>query len=370
MSSRELIYPMDKRIANLDLLRTTAILMVVAYHVVQWLPMKPKWLVFLSQPGQYGVNLFFALSGFLVGGLYFREKLALGSVDKTRFILRRITRTVPVYLIALAVSFLGSALFEGEKFEWRYLVFLQNYMEVIPFFKVSWSLCVEEHFYAILPFVLAILYLLHSRVGSWPLKIIVLGLLLLPTYLRTTGFQPNQPFGVSTTASQFYMDSLGLGVLAAWLSMHWSVARAQANLFVILCLLVLVAVLLGTHLASAAAIFGPGLLLMGLLFAALTLFSASSYQLNLATHPFVKIMAVSSYSIYITHAVVLQALNMLMRRMPEFIQGLWPIVLFLFASVSLVAGVVFYKIIEYPLLALREKYYPSRQITASASVRG
>lgn len=155
--------------------------MVVAYHVVQWLPMKPKWLVFLSQPGQYGVNLFFALSGFLVGGLYFREKITSVSVDKTRFILRRITRTVPVYLIALAVSFLGSALFEGEKFEWRYLVFLQNYMEVIPFFKVSWSLCVEEHFYAVLPFVLAILYVLHSRMGSWPLKIIVLGLLLLPT---------------------------------------------------------------------------------------------------------------------------------------------------------------------------------------------
>ena len=361
---------MDKRIANLDLLRATAILMVLAYHVVQWLPMKPKWLVFLSQPGQYGVNLFFALSGFLVGGLYFREKLALGSVDKTRFILRRITRTVPVYLIALAVSFLGSALFEGEKFEWRYLIFLQNYMEVIPFFKVSWSLCVEEHFYTVLPFILAILYLLHRRLGSWPLKIIVLGLLLLPTYLRMTSFQPNQPFGVATTASQFYMDSLGLGVLAVWFSINWRVARAQANFYGIVCFLALMAALFGTHWASAATIFGPGLLLMGLLFAALTLFSASSYQLNLATHRFVKIIAVSSYSIYITHAVVLQALNMLMRRLPDSIQGLWPILLFLFASVSLVAGVAFYKLIESPLLALREKYYPSRRMTTPASGRG
>ena len=47
-----------KRIPNLDLVRAVAILMVVAYHVVQWLPVKPKWLVFLSTPRHYGVNLF------------------------------------------------------------------------------------------------------------------------------------------------------------------------------------------------------------------------------------------------------------------------------------------------------------------------
>jgi peptidoglycan/LPS O-acetylase OafA/YrhL len=46
-----------KRIPNLDLVRAVAILMVVTYHVVQWLPVKLKWLVFLSTPGQYGVNL-------------------------------------------------------------------------------------------------------------------------------------------------------------------------------------------------------------------------------------------------------------------------------------------------------------------------
>jgi peptidoglycan/LPS O-acetylase OafA/YrhL len=360
----------DKRIANLDLLRATAILMVVAYHVVQWLPIKPKWLIYLANPGQYGVNLFFALSGFLVGSLYFRERHGHRFVDKTRFILRRITRTVPVYLIALAVSFLGSMVFEGEQFEWRYLVFLQNYMKEIPFFKVSWSLCVEEHFYALLPFALSLFYILHKCFGSAPLKIILFALLLLPTYFRIVEFQPGQPFGAATTASQFYMDSLGFGVLAAWLFLHWKVLSAQANLFVILCLLALVAVLFGTNLASAAQNFGPGLLVMGILFAALTLFSASSHQLDLAGHPIVKIVAVSSYSIYITHAIVLQVLNMVIRRLPEALQELWPLVLLLFAGISLFAGILFYQVIERPLLALREKIYPAQRASSPPHLCG
>lgn len=350
---------MTKRIPNLDLLRAVAILMVVFYHVVQWLPLKPKWLIFLSYPGQYGVNLFFALSGFLVGGLYFRERLAVGSVEKSRFILRRITRTVPVYLIALAISFGGSALFEGEDFQWRYLVFLQNYMVEIPYFKVSWSLCVEEHFYALLPFVLVFLYFIHARLGSLALRMIVFGLLVLPTFLRIIGFQPNQPFGVATTASQFYMDSLGLGVLAAWVAVHGSRFIFHSNLLVGLSLCASVLTLAAFHFVPSGEVFGVGLFLLALAFASLTLFSASAHQLAWASHPLTKIIALSSYSIYITHAIVLQALNMVVRRLPESFQSFWPLLLLIFASLSILGGVIFYQIIENPLLKLREKFYPS-----------
>jgi peptidoglycan/LPS O-acetylase OafA/YrhL len=350
-----------KRIPNLDLVRAVAILMVVAYHVVQWLPVKPKWLVFLSTPGQYGVNLFFALSGFLVGSLYFREKQNFDSVDKTRFILRRVTRTVPAYLIALGISFAGSSIFEGEKFEWRYLLFLQNFMVTIPYFKVSWSLCVEEHFYAALPFFLAAIYAAHKRIDSLLLKLCIAGILLLPTCLRMIEFQPGQPFGVSTTASQYYMDSLGFGVLAAWVALNGKSWIRDANRSVLLFLFLSIAVLIGTEFATLTQIFGPGLLIMGICFAALTYFSSVSHQLAISSHATVKTIATASYSIYITHAVVLQALQMAMRKLPESLQSLWIVLGIIFAGAALAVGVVFYKLIEFPLLRVRDRYYPSRK---------
>ena len=64
---------MKHHIPNLDLIRAAAIIMVVVYHTVQWLPSKPEWVLLLSEPGKYGVNLFFALSGFLVEVSTFRK---------------------------------------------------------------------------------------------------------------------------------------------------------------------------------------------------------------------------------------------------------------------------------------------------------
>ena len=59
--------------------------------------------------------------------------------------------------------------------------------------------------------------------------------------LRTRGIGvPIHPiFGVATTASQFYLDSLGLDLLVDWLSIHWIVACAQVNFFVIIYLVAL-----------------------------------------------------------------------------------------------------------------------------------
>jgi hypothetical protein len=59
--------------------------------------------------------------------------------------------------------------------------------------------------------------------------------------LRTRGIGvPTHPiFGVATAASHFYLDSLGLDLLVDWLSIHWIVARAKVNLFVIIYLLTL-----------------------------------------------------------------------------------------------------------------------------------
>jgi peptidoglycan/LPS O-acetylase OafA/YrhL len=106
--------------------------------------------------GKYGVDLFFVLSGWLIGNLYWREHARFGEVQLLRFWSRRWLRTIPPYLAALALSWLAVKLERREPFDWGYLLFIQNYYQRIPFFLVSWSLCIEEHFYLFVPLLLLV----------------------------------------------------------------------------------------------------------------------------------------------------------------------------------------------------------------------
>jgi peptidoglycan/LPS O-acetylase OafA/YrhL len=131
----------------LDQLRSCAVLLVVAHHVVQMSPNPLPRINAIALYGRYGVDLFFILSGWLIGGLYWQELKTFGHVDTLRFWLRRWMRTLPPYFVALVFSWLAIYLAREEYFDSGYLVFIQNYYGRIPFFLVSWSLCIEEHFY-------------------------------------------------------------------------------------------------------------------------------------------------------------------------------------------------------------------------------
>ena len=91
-----------------------------------------------------GVDLFFVLSGFLVGRIYFvgsaNKQFALMDFWRARWL-----RTIPPYFAMLA----GFWLF-ARPLPFYYWLFAQNYVGVIDFIP-SWSLCVEEHFYLLLP---------------------------------------------------------------------------------------------------------------------------------------------------------------------------------------------------------------------------
>src|SRR5437867_3597405 len=89
------------RDANLDLLRAAAISMVVTYHVIQMSPVPQPRLMRLAVFGQYGVDLFFVLSGWLIGRLYWKEHARFGDVELVRFWSRRWLRTIRRYLPAL-----------------------------------------------------------------------------------------------------------------------------------------------------------------------------------------------------------------------------------------------------------------------------
>src|SRR5260370_32054624 len=100
----------SSRIAGLDLLRAAAIVLVLAAHY-------PKTgaglLIRVLNFGWSGVDLFFVLSGYLIGGQLFAAQAAGRRVSFAGFYARRCLRTLPNYYAVLAVYFLAPAWIAG-----------------------------------------------------------------------------------------------------------------------------------------------------------------------------------------------------------------------------------------------------------------
>src|SRR4051794_16337700 len=131
VSSRPIAAGGGRRLPNLDLIRAGAIIVVVIYHVTGMFQLaEPGGIgVQVLALGGHGVDLFFALSGFLIGGLYWSEAAQFGNVGVARFWARRAARTVPPYLIGLMLSYAAVRVMRNTPFDPIYLVFGQNYRE-------------------------------------------------------------------------------------------------------------------------------------------------------------------------------------------------------------------------------------------------
>ncbi|KVO49530.1 hypothetical protein WJ77_23360 [Burkholderia ubonensis] len=149
-------YPNSQRVFGLDVLRSIAVLLVLACHTVAH-GAPPAWLkwYFWAQ-GTIGVEIFYVLSGFLIGSVLIRSRKA-GKLQAPSDILdfwkRRWARTVPLYAFFLLVYFRfdyhGPA---SVDLAWPFFFFAQNLAwPMAPFFEHSWSLAVEEWFYLLLP---------------------------------------------------------------------------------------------------------------------------------------------------------------------------------------------------------------------------
>jgi peptidoglycan/LPS O-acetylase OafA/YrhL len=141
----------------LDGVRGLAILLVVVDHIGQ----TPAWHV-----GHYGVTLFFALSGYLITGLLLDESgRSGGSVSLTRFYLRRAARLLPALLVVVVVCdllFWALGQTGALKASVAALAYLANYVTILHGdylrgYGQTWSLAVEEHFYAVWPLALVVL---------------------------------------------------------------------------------------------------------------------------------------------------------------------------------------------------------------------
>jgi peptidoglycan/LPS O-acetylase OafA/YrhL len=218
------------RVFGLDLMRALAILFVVMGHayMLEKADTNFPWIRLID-----GVELFFVLSGFLIGGILLKEfqsKETLSIKSIGSFWIRRWFRTLPNYYLILTFNivfvYFGIIKEDFSQFNWKFFLFLQNFSQpYYDFFWESWSLSIEEWFYMLFPLVLGVNYLI-LKLLKVSKKIIFLSSIIIflsvPFLLRffiASKFEvDNFWLGVKVYKVVIYrLDGIAFGLLAAFI---------------------------------------------------------------------------------------------------------------------------------------------------------
>jgi peptidoglycan/LPS O-acetylase OafA/YrhL len=222
---RFLFIEKNKRLFGLDIIRAAAILLVLYSHRNLISSTDSIHHHFNYLCGFFGVELFFVLSGFLIG----IQLINLGEKKSTKkeyflFIKKRWLRTLPLYFIILGLY----AYFAFEKFPWENILFLQNTLQLnksdASIFNQSWSLTVEEYAYVLIP----ILFYLVTRFKKWSIQfkllIVLLGIIIFSVlaryYYASNIYQINYDDWIRKSTF-LRIDSIAVGILMAWLKYYY-----------------------------------------------------------------------------------------------------------------------------------------------------
>jgi len=217
---------------GLDGVRAIAVTAVLLFHA------NPTWL-----PGGFlGVDVFFALSGFLISSLLLAELGETGAVRFGRFYLRRARRLLPaLFLVLIATSVLAATIAQDAAARvredvvaaffyvtnWWYVLHGQSYFEATgrpPLLQHLWSLAVEEQFYLVWPLLLFGLWRLGGvrgvRIGA------AAGALLSTALMAWIAVRQGMPGTADASRVYFGTDTHAMTLLVgAVLATVWTPAR-------------------------------------------------------------------------------------------------------------------------------------------------
>ncbi len=348
------------RIFGLDLMRAVAIIIVMICHSDDLID--AFWSTGLGESGLDGVDLFFVLSGYLIGGILLQLCLSTDLpwwLKLADFWQRRWLRTLPNYFLFLAVNLvmLYAGLSTGilNVNVLAYFVFLQNFWVPLDlFFWESWSLAVEEWFYLLFPLLLfAVIGLVKGvRIGF---LVAVLVMIIIPTCLRPGAVEViDTPFLLSVWVRKvviYRLDTIGFGVLIAWLAHYWPrmLYARRIELFVIgLCALVLAIMLrTGINLTYMGTWFftisGGGMALM--------LPALASWHRTGKWGNGVVFLSKISYALYLVHMPVRLLMIPLERDKSMVLTAL---IYVSYWAISIALASIVYRYWERPFMALRD----------------
>jgi peptidoglycan/LPS O-acetylase OafA/YrhL len=210
---------------GLDILRAISIWLVLLQHGGINIPGLAPLKI-----GGIGVEIFFVISGFLIGGILFREIDKGNSFLTTlkTFWIRRWMRILPLYYAVLLVKFIFFDHSIGLDI-FYYIFFLQNNFFGIDFMPVSWSLVIEEWFYIFTPVFLLVAGMVLK--SDKKMLVAMLGFIVLVIAARLVYVLLfNAPYEGINGNFPFRFDALFLGVILAFIKhKKWKLfARAEA----------------------------------------------------------------------------------------------------------------------------------------------
>ena len=374
---------LDDRYPALHGIRVVAIISVVQFHVT-WIFAGENGIkldgefVASSLTVFFGMDLFFMLSGFLIGSILLRSLETSGTQNLKRFYVRRIARTFPSYYVVLGYLALTTALTVSQR---QHLpleaIYATNFIslqrsDVVMFW--GWSLALEEQFYLTVPILFFVLHRLKSDRARMALLFVVWATALA---VRLYLFYRHRPWTDLGLYEALYFrphtrfDTLIAGIIFAYVHNRYKVRltawlkapfhRALVALPSIACLWLLVRPwMFGQDQVQLVHVFAWGSVTSIMYFGWLILLLHTTGPLQRALSiPIFRRIATLGYGVYLVHIPVCDNLIVPLARKLESWKVpmivVWPVSLVALLVGSLVLGYVLHIFVEKPSMRIRER---------------
>lgn len=360
-----------KHLYGLDHLRAFAITYVFLYHYQILSKGEPSWLPDFAKFGWTGVDLFFVLSGFLIASQLFAQLKRDGRVDVKTFFIKRVFRILPPYWLIVAIYFCFPLFHEREALPplWKFITFTQNLgleLSTQGTFSHAWSLCVEEHFYLLLPTVLLLFgYVGYIRKAIWLIPCLMILGFVLRWYSYTHLYQPYaaDDYGIIYWYKYIYyptynrLDGLLMGVSIASVYVFkqqlWQRISQYGNVLLLLGIAVLVAAyyLCQTPSSFHASVYGFPIVALGYGMVVAGAVSPSSILYRFPSR-LTSFIAAISYALYLSHKGIVHLTHYVLAD-----YNIDANLIFVVSTVtSIFAAWLLHTLVDKPMMRLREKW--------------
>lgn len=350
-------------IPEIDGLRFIAIAVVVLFHLQGWM-LHHKAYIILDKPTDYpviywlfkngwqGVELFFVISGFILGLPFAKEKIHGGRKIKLKsYFMRRLTRLEPPYIVAMIIFFFMMVSSGENTFKELLpslastLTYTHNliYGKTLYVTAVAWSLEIEVQFYLLAP-LLASVFLLPKIMRRFVMFAVIIGFPLLREHYWT-----------ETVTLYMFIEFFMMGFLLADLYLD----EKKINFGKIPSLLLGAASLGVLIYVSHSRTINHQLVYLLAIFIFYYLVFHNEFWKGVFSRPTITTIGGMCYSIYLTHTMIISFLNNHLHKYQIFHYYV-PSLLFntvICVALVLVISGIFFKFIERPCM---DKHWPTK----------